>query len=232
MNNISDWDTSDLPGNTLSGKTSTVELYWGTEGENNVPINIGELNYSTLNDINLNVHRIISVDVDNALQKGSDGRLFMPVGANGAKGDIGRAFIYSDFTPEQLESLTGPKGANGAKGDIGKAFTYTDFTPEQLESLTGPIGLKGDKGDKGDTGSRGPIGLTGADSVIPGPIGLTGIKGDTGLKGDKGDTGPKGDNGNNILNQNGNIPLSIWVGTELEYNAVSVKNPTTIYMVT
>lgn len=204
MNNISDWDTSDLPGNTLSGKTSTVELYWGTEGENNVPINIGELNYSTLNDINLNVHRIISVDVDNALQKGSDGRLFMPLGAKGAKGDSGppgKAFTYLDFTSEQLLSLKGPKGVDGP---IGRAFKYSDFTSEQLVSLVGPQGPHGPQGDKGNTG----------------------------LKGDKGDVGPRGIDGANILNQNGNIPLSIWVGTEIEYNAVSIKNPSTIYMVT
>lgn len=54
---------------------------------------------------------------------------------------IGKAFEYSDFTEEQLESLRGPRGFMGA------AFTYEDFTPEQLAAL------KGEKGDQGDPGT-------------------------------------------------------------------------------
>lgn len=48
----------------------------------------------------------------------------------GAKGD---PFVFSDFTPEQIELLK-------VKGDRGKPFTYEDFTPSQLESLK----VKGD----------------------------------------------------------------------------------------
>lgn len=54
---------------------------------------------------------------------------------DGAKGDKGNAFTYSDFTAEQLAAL---------KGEKGDAFTYSDFTAEQLAAL---------KGEKGDTGS-------------------------------------------------------------------------------
>ena len=39
-----------------------------------------------------------------------------------------------------------------------------------------------------------------------------------------------GDTGTNILNQNDNQPLSVWVGTQLEYDAVT-KNNDTLYMV-
>ena len=42
----------------------------------------------------------------------------------------GKAFEYSDFTPEQIAIL---------KGDKGDPFTYSDFTPEQLEALKGDI---------------------------------------------------------------------------------------------
>ena len=55
-----------------------------------------------------------------------------PKGDKGDKGNKGDAFVYSDFTPEQLEALTGPQGPQGA---------------------TGPQGAKGDKGDKGDDGN-------------------------------------------------------------------------------
>ena len=77
-------------------------------------------------------------------------------GNDGAKGDKGDAFVYSDFTPEQLKSLTGPKGD---KGDIG---------------LTGPQGETGPVGPQGETGPVGPQGETGAQ----GEQGIQGIKGD------------------------------------------------------
>lgn len=88
---------------------------------------------------------------------------------NGAKGDKGDAFTYSDFTAEQLAAL---------KGEKGDAFTYSDFTTEQLAAL------KGEKGDKGDTGGTG----------AQGPQGEKGEKGDTGPQGEKGDKGDPGSN--------------------------------------
>ena len=41
----------------------------------------------------------------------------------------GKAFEYSDFTPEQIAIL---------KGDKGDPFTYEDFTPEQIVELQKP----------------------------------------------------------------------------------------------
>lgn len=117
----------------------------------------------------------------------------IPTGV-GPKGDIGEAFMYEDFTPEQLTALTGPKGDKGdvgdkgIQGDIGKAFVYSDFTAEQLIALTGP---KGDKGDVGDTGAKGDKGDTGIQG-IQGSIGETGPKGEQGVQGIKGDTGSQG----------------------------------------
>ena len=94
-------------------------------------------------------------------------------GPQGKKGD---AFVYSDFTEEQLAKLVGPKGP---KGDVGPKG------PQGIQGEkgdTGPQGPKGDKGDKGDTGVQGPRGYTGA-------------QGERGLKGDIGPQGPKGDAG-------------------------------------
>lgn len=76
--------------------------------------------------------------------KGDDG-----IGIQGPKGDTGPKgdpFVYSDFTAEQLATLTGPKG------DKGDPFRYSDFTTQQLAALKGPKGDKGDKGDPGDGG--------------------------------------------------------------------------------
>ena len=50
------------------------------------------------------------------------------------KGDKGDAFVYEDFTEEQLSNL---------KGDKGDAFTYADFTEEQLAFLKGEQGVAG-----------------------------------------------------------------------------------------
>lgn len=38
------------------------------------------------------------------------------------------------------------KGPKGDAGQDGKAFTFSDFTPEQLEELQGPQGEKGEDG--------------------------------------------------------------------------------------
>lgn len=46
----------------------------------------------------------------------------------------------------------GPQGPVGPQGEPGKAFTYSDFTPEQIEALRGPQGIPGPKGEKGDAG--------------------------------------------------------------------------------
>lgn len=92
----------------------------------------------------------------------------------GPKGD---AFVYEDFTPAQLEKLTGPVGPQGQKGAQGPA---------------GPQGLQGPKGDRGIAGAdgaRGPIGPEGP----MGPAGKEGQIGPAGPAGPQGPQGPKGD---------------------------------------
>ena len=115
-------------------------------------------------------------------------------GADGPKGDTGDTgpqgpkgdpFVYSDFTPEQLEALRGPQGIQGPQGEAGEKGDKGDTGPEGPQGpagADGQPGAKGDKGDKGDTGPEGPQGPAGAD-------GQPGAKGD---KGDKGDTGAAG----------------------------------------
>lgn len=44
-----------------------------------------------------------------------------------------------------------PQGEQGPQGPKGDAFTYADFTPAQLEALTGPQGETGPQGPKGDS---------------------------------------------------------------------------------
>lgn len=101
-------------------------------------------------------------------------------GPQGPKGD---PFLYSDFTPEQLEGLRGPQGEQGVQGPKGDAG---EQGPKGDKGDQGPQGEQGPKGDTGDTGPKGDIG----------PQGPKGEQGDIGPQGDKGDKGDKGDTGN------------------------------------
>jgi hypothetical protein len=115
----------------------------------------------SMDDGGVNVYTVTLTD-------GTSTHLHIRNGSKGSKGDIGEAFTYEDFTPEQLVALTGPKGDRGEKGE---AFTYDDFTPEQLANL---------KGEKGDAFTY--------DDFTPEQLGdLKGEKGDTGEKGEKGE---------------------------------------------
>jgi hypothetical protein len=80
--------------------------------------------------------------------------------------------------------LTGPEGPQGIQG---------------IQGVQGPIGPQGIQGIKGDRGLKGDIGVTGADSIIPGPTGPQGLTGARGLTGADstvvGPTGPQGNQG-------------------------------------
>ena len=98
-------------------------------------------------------------------------------GEKGAAGPKGDAFVYTDFTAEQLAALKGDKGETGPQGPKGETGAA---------GARGAAGPQGPKGDKGDTGPQGATGARGA-------TGATGATGPQGPKGDKGDTGPAGE---------------------------------------
>ena len=161
-------------------------------------------------------------------------------GIQGMQGPVGPQGIQGEVGPQ---GATGPQGAKGDKGDKGDAFIYSDFTPEQLSALQGPIGPQGPQGEKGADGTgvnilgsydtleelkaahptgtigdaymveanlyvwssttrtwldvgniQGPQGLKG-DTGEVGPIGPQGPKGDTGERGPQGEVGPTGATG-------------------------------------
>ena len=102
-----------------------------------------------------------------------------PMGPAGPQGEKGDPFVYEDFTPQQLEALTGPQGPQGEtgpQGPKGDPFTYSDFTQEQLAALTGPQGPQGPAGPQGDPGPTGATGEQGPEGP-EGPQGLQGIQG-------------------------------------------------------
>lgn len=54
------------------------------------------------------------------------------IAAGRLKGDKGEPFKYSDFTPEQLESLRGPQGKTGPKGQKGDSYILTDADKTEI----------------------------------------------------------------------------------------------------
>ena len=79
-------------------------------------------------------------------------------GPKGEKGERGEQGLQGE---RGEKGLPGNDGAKGDKGDKGDAFKYSDFTPEQLKSLTGPKGEQGDIGPIGPQGETGPAGQKG-----------------------------------------------------------------------
>lgn len=103
----------------------------------------------------------------------------------------------------------------------GKLNAVIDIANNGIPGATGPAGAQGAQGPKGDTGPQGP----------------QGAKGDTGPQGPqgpKGDTGAQGPIATGAVVKDTSSPSDIqkmWYGTEAQYNAVSPKVSTTIYLI-
>ena len=111
------------------------------------------------------------------------------------------------------------------KGEDGRQGT------QGIQGPVGPAGPRGNNGDRGPAGPQGPQGAQGfqgrqGDRGIQGPAGPAGPKGNTG---DRGPMGPQGPAGTGIVNQQNNQTLKYWAGTEAQYNAITNKDPNTIY---
>lgn len=111
----------------------------------------------------------------------------------------GEPFTYSDFTPEQLDRLTGPRGKEGYyytpsvnKEGIISWINNGNLTNPNPISIKGPQGNQGIKGDKGDRGyhftpsvdSDGNLSWIN-DGNLENPVSVN-------IKGDTGKTGPEG----------------------------------------
>ena len=88
-----------------------------------------------------------------------------PAGKDGVQGERGETGPKGDKGDVGPQGLKGEQGIQGLKGDKGDAFKYSDFTPEQLQTLKGEKGDKGIPGEKGAKGDKGEQGLKGADGL-------------------------------------------------------------------
>lgn len=106
---------------------------------------------------------------------------------NGAKGDKGDAFVYADFTPEQLALL---KGAKGDDGDSAYQV-YLKSVPAGETAMTEEQWLASLKGEKGDDGDS--VYDVYVANLQPGEAQMSEGEWLASLKGDKGDKGNQGD---------------------------------------
>lgn len=114
-------------------------------------------------------------------------------GIQGIQGLIGEAFVYTDFTAEQLALLNKIYNVDVSTltpEEIASLSTkiYVDvstLTPEELTLLKGDQGIQGFTGLTGDTGLTGPQGIQGIQ-------GIQGFTGDQGIRGIQGVTGSDG----------------------------------------
>ncbi|WP_202912251.1 phage upper tail fiber protein [Mycobacteroides abscessus] len=147
---------------------------------------------------------------------------------------------------ERLLSIPGPPGLTGPPGPKGDGLSI-DGTAANLASLPAASSHTNQVWGVADTGKfyvsngsswfeapiKGPQGDIG-------PAGPTGPKGDTGLTGPAGPTGPAGASawaditGKPAVvvgaNNAGPLALTLWVGTEAQYTAITTKDPTTVYV--
>lgn len=160
------------------------------------------------------------------------------VGATGATGATGAQGPQGIQGPVGATGATGPQGPQGIKGDTGATGATGPQGAQGPQGLQGPTGATGAKGDKGDTGATGPQGIQGPQ----------GIKGDTGATGATGPQGPIGPDEVLVTNTpptdmtvdfwlapdtagTGDIKWTRWYGNQAQYDAISTKDPNTLYVV-
>lgn len=163
-------------------------------------------------------------------------------GEIGVETDTSLLKIGDGITPyRDLSYLKGEKGEPGEKGETGEpgkpgkdgVVSFEQLTPEQIRQITGPRGEPGPRGERGlrgEPGAKGERGLPGqtgpqGERGLPGP---QGIQGERGIPGAKGDPGPQGRQGN--AGRDGQS-LSIWKGTEQQYQQLSSKSEFTAYFI-
>ena len=168
-----------------------------------------------------------------------------PQGPQGPKGDDG-TMTFEDLSIEQKESLRGPQGIQGPRGPqgiqgvqgpIGKTGATGDTGPQGKQGVAGP---KGERGAPGTPGKDGQNGMTtyiryannpSGNNMTPSPQSDTTHIGIYTYEGQVAPPVPsvyqwiriKGDPGTSI---------DTWTGTQAQYDALSSKSSTTLYIIT
>lgn len=110
------WNTNTNITHIMTGSKVRYELYWGNTNTYEI---ISRVDFSVIDQIDLNVLRIISNDDGNILRRGSDGKLFMDPAEKGDTGDKGDQGIQGPKGDQGIQGIQGPQGIQGEKGDQG-----------------------------------------------------------------------------------------------------------------
>ena len=127
---------------------------------------------------------------------------------------------HSEYaTPSYVQEKIAEASLSGSDVDL-SAYATIEFVNQEIKEIEltpgpqGERGLQGEQGPKGDTGATGP----------QGPQGERGLQGEQGPQGEKGEPG----DGGNAESVNG---ISILVLTQSEYDLLSTKSETTLYII-
>ena len=147
-----------------------------------------------------------AVETANSVREDADAGLF--IGPQGPAGETGATGPQGPAGEPGPAGETGPMGPAGPQGEKGDPFVYEDFTPQQLEALTGPQGPQGPAGPAGPAGTTPQISVTattlpaGQDVTVQvsGPAEAPTIafgipQGEPGERGPQGEPGPAGAGG-------------------------------------
>jgi hypothetical protein len=183
------------------------------------------------------------------------------VGPDGPQGPQGIQGPIGPEGPQGLQGLqgdTGPQGIQGIKGDTGDIGPQGDIGLQGPTGPEGPQGLQGIKGDTGDIGPQGPEGPAGSDadatnkmdkptSTVDIPVSVPKYLGELAIDGTanrtyiaEGLTSDKwrrlattvyADTADNYISSTLLAGLSLWSGTQANYDALT-PNATTLYFIT
>ena len=128
-------------------------------------------------------------------------------------------------TESYVQAKIAEASLSGGDVDL-SGYATIDFVTQEINSIELTPGPKGDKGDTGPQGLQGPKGDKGdkGDAGPQGPQGERGLQGEQGPQGEKGEPG----DGGNAESVNG---ISIMVLTQSEYDSLSTKSETTLYII-
>ena len=192
----------------------------------------------------------IGVESDTGYLKVGDGRstftnLKYLTGPKGDKGDPGKKgdrgepgrdgeVTFAALTQEQKNELKGERGERGLPGRDGINGTPGINGRDGVSSYTHiKYSINSNGYGMSDNPNLPYLGIyTGTSSTPPANYSSykwTKIKGEDGVQGVAGRNGTDGRPGQNIINQQNNQPMKYWVGTEAQYNAITHKDPNTIY---
>ena len=160
-----------------------------------------------------------------------------PQGERGPQGEKGETGSQGPQGADGQNGTQGPQGERGPQGEKGETGAQGPQGADGQNGTQGPQGERGPQGEKGETGAQGPQGERGPQ----GPAGsaessVTSGEVQTMIESALTDYYTSGQTDNAISAATQNFVTStsvriIWVGTTAQYEAITTKDPYTLYFI-